>query len=85
MITIYSKPNCPHCVAAKMFLENHNIPFQTVDVTQDEAALEFIRGRGHKTVPQLYVGESLLVEGGNSSLQKLSPDEIRDRVNTLLG
>lgn len=85
MITVYSKPNCPHCVRAKDFLTRHQIAFETVDVTADADALAFIKGRGHQTVPQLYVGEKILVEGGNAALQQLSADQVRDRVHTLLG
>lgn len=85
MITVYSKTNCPHCVAAKNYLDLHQIPYRVVDVTMDPSALAFIKGRGHRTVPQLYVGESVLVEGGNSALQALTPDEIRSRVTVLQG
>lgn len=79
MITVYSKPNCPHCVAAKNYLSKHEIEFHVKDVSVDEDALKFLKGRGHKSVPQLYVGDKLLVEGGNAGLQKLSADEIRSR------
>lgn len=83
MITLYSKPNCPHCVQAKSFFDSHGIAYTPVDITADAAAREFVIGRGHKTVPQIYVGESLLVEGGNAGLQKLSPDEVRTRAAAL--
>ena len=79
-ITLYSKPACPHCDSAKLYLTNHGFEFNVIDVTQDEKALEFIKSRGARTVPQLYVGETILVEGGNAGLQKLSADEIRQRI-----
>lgn len=85
MITVYSKPHCPHCVAAKNYLTNHGIPFNEIDVTTHQPSLDFIRAQGHKTVPQLYVGETLLVEGGNAGLQKIPADEIRKLVTTLRG
>ena len=83
MITVYSKPYCPHCVAAKNYLSKHEIAFDVKDVSLDENALQFLRDRDHKSVPQLYVDDRLLVEGGNAGLQKLGPDEIRARVATL--
>jgi glutaredoxin-like protein NrdH len=83
LITLYSKPNCPHCVQAKAYLDRHAIDYRTVNVLEDAEALAFIKGRGHKTVPQIYVGENLLVEGGNSSLQALSPVDVRERVAAL--
>lgn len=86
MITLYSKPSCPHCSLAKAFLERHQIPFTVVDVTADAGALRFIKEeRGHKSVPQIYVGTALLVEGGNAGLQKLSPEEINRRIGVILG
>lgn len=85
MITLYSKPNCPHCVQAKNYLTRHEIEFNTVDVTEDAKALDFIKSRGHKTVPQLYVGDTVLVEGGNAALQQLKPEQVRERVNQING
>lgn len=84
MITLYSKPNCPHCVQSKNYLTTHGIDFTEVNVLESQEALDFIKARGHKTVPQIYVGESLLVEGGNSALQRLTPDEVRSKVTMLL-
>lgn len=79
-ITIYSKPNCPHCTAAKHYLTENDIKFFEVNVAEDAEALRFLKERGHRTVPQLYVGKKLLVEGGNGGLQALTPDQVRERV-----
>ncbi len=84
MITVYSKAVCPHCQQAKNFLIRNGIPFKVVDVMEDEGALNFIRSRGHQTVPQIYVGSTLLVEGGNAELQKLSLTEVNRRVQVAL-
>lgn len=85
MITVYSKSHCPHCVATKNYLTQNGIVFETVDVQQNPEALAFIKGRGHQTVPQIYVGDKLLVEGGNSGLQRLTPVQIRERAEVLKG
>lgn len=85
MITLYSKPNCPHCVRAKEYLIRHEIQFETVDVTENPEALAFIKGRGHQTVPQLYVGDKILVEGGNAALQQLRPEQVIEQVSALQG
>lgn len=77
MITVYSKPNCPHCDQAKAYLTANRIKFEVIDVTQDPAALAFIKDRGHRSVPQLYLGDELLVEGGNATLQRMHPDAVR--------
>jgi|HigsolmetaGSP11D_1036233.scaffolds.fasta_scaffold00182_5 Glutaredoxin and related proteins len=85
MITIYTKPQCPHCVAAKSYLSRNDIPFREVNVMADENALNFLKSRGHKTVPQLYVGDTLFVEGGNAALHAMTPDAIRARLAELSG
>lgn len=84
MIKLYSKDHCPHCVQAKAYLDRHSIPYETIDVLADPKALAFIKDRGHRTVPQIYVGDKILVEGGNSALQALDPSEVRLRVVNLL-
>ncbi len=68
MITIYSKAGCGYCTAAKSLLESWDIQFEEVRIDQDNDARNFVLEEGHKTVPQLYVGTSLLVEGGFDGL-----------------
>jgi glutaredoxin len=85
MITVFSKPNCPHCVTAKTYLASNGIAFEEVDVSADDDALAFLRERGHRSVPQIYVGETLLVEGGSDGLRSLTADEIRTREAAILG
>jgi glutaredoxin len=80
MITLYSKPNCPYCDRAKIWLEKNGINYKTVNVLEDEAALSFIKEQGHKTVPQLYIGTELLVEGGYTGLSKQDPAVIKEQI-----
>jgi len=75
MLTVYTKPDCSHCVAAKQYLNEHEIDFSEVDVVANAKALSFLRERGHRTVPQLYAGERL-IEGGNTALQRMSVDDL---------
>jgi glutaredoxin len=44
-------------------LEKNGIAYSTVNVLEDTIALEFIKSQGHKTVPQIYFNNELLVEG----------------------
>jgi len=84
MITIYSKDGCPYCVRAKDLLEQYNIAFIEVSIDEDETAKEFVVGEGHRTVPQLYVNKTLLVEGGFDGLSALPKESIETRVNELI-
>ena len=81
MITIYSKPACPYCDAAKSYLKENNIPFSEINVMEDSAALKFIKEQeGHKTVPQIYYNNRLLVEGGYTGLRALSAADLNRRI-----
>lgn len=52
MITVYKKPNCMQCAYTVKYLEKNNIEFNTIDVTQDEEALNYIKyDLGYQAVP----------------------------------
>lgn len=80
IVTLYSKPACPYCDRAKVWLENNNISYVVVNVMEDPRALEFIKSKGHRTVPQIYLGETVLVEGGYDGLKKSDPTELKERL-----
>lgn len=80
-LTVYSKPSCAFCDRAKAWLDKNNIPYNAVDITQDTAAMDFIRSAGHKTVPQIYLGEQLLVEGGYTGLTSWKPSQLMEAIH----
>ena len=80
MLTVYSKNNCPYCDKAKHLLTTKNIPFSVVNIDEDSDAREWLIGQGHRTAPQLYLGESLFVEGGYQGLAKLSDEELQEKL-----
>ena len=80
MITLYTKPNCPYCDRSKIWLEKNDIPYATINVLEDESALNFIKEQGHKTVPQLYLDGNLLVEGGYTGLTKQDPEVLKEQI-----
>lgn len=51
IITIYSKPDCVQCHATYQALERKSIPYQVIDLTQDDEALQFVRKLGYQQVP----------------------------------
>ena len=83
MITIYSKPNCPYCDQAKAWLEKNEFSYTVMDISKDAEAREFLINSGHKTVPQLYVGSRLLVEGGFTGLSKRDPTQLREEIDAI--
>lgn len=83
MITVYTQPGCPHCVLAKKYLDQLEIPYREINIRADDEALALMRAAGHTEVPQLYVGSTLLVKGGNAGLRKLSKADIEELVSVL--
>lgn len=83
MLTVYSKNNCPFCVQAKNLLKLKNIEFQEVKIDEDATAKDFVLGQGHRTVPQIYNGDKLFVEGGFQGLSKLTEDQLKERLNAI--
>ena len=57
MITVYSKPNCLQCTATYRKLKALGLPFNSIDVTEDAAALAFIRALGYQQAPVVVVRE----------------------------
>lgn len=80
-LTVYSKTVCPFCVNAKNYLKSKHIPFEEINIEEDEQARQFIQEKGHRTVPQIYFEGKLFVEGGFQGLSKLTQTEIRERMN----
>jgi glutaredoxin len=80
MLTVYSKTVCPFCVNAKNYLKSKNIPFEEINIEEDDQARQFIVDKGHRTVPQIYFDGELFVEGGFQGLSKLTQADIRERM-----
>jgi glutaredoxin-like YruB-family protein len=62
IIKLYSTKFCPYCVSLKAFLEQKNIDFKEVDVSEDQAAQdEMIKKSGQMTVPVLEIDGEMIV------------------------
>ena len=58
MIKVYSKPDCMPCKMTKKFLSDHDIPFEEINVEENEAALELIRFHGYRSLPVVTTNDS---------------------------
>lgn len=65
---VYSKPSCGYCQLAKLFLESQKIEYTEIDVSSDKQALDFLKSKGFRTVPQIYSDEEYI--GGYEDLIK---------------
>jgi len=81
MLKIYSKTVCPFCVNAKKFLKAKDIPFEEINIEENEEAREFLKSQGHRSVPQIYHCGELFVEGGFQGLSRLTKEDIETKIN----
>jgi glutaredoxin 3 len=69
-ITIYTKPACPYCIAAKALLRSKGAGFDEINIEGDRAAaMKLSQRSGRHTVPQIYIGEYHV--GGFTDLKAL--------------
>ena len=61
-IVLYTKPGCGPCAATKHAMESRGIPFEAIDVMDDDAALNAIKGLGYLTVPVVLVQDGHAAE-----------------------
>lgn len=54
-ITVYSKPKCVQCEMTKGWLNTRGIDYDTVDISQDEAALAAVKALGYMGAPVVIV------------------------------
>ena len=80
MLTVYSKANCPYCELAKSWLDSNKIPYETINVSDNDTALTLIKDHGHKTVPQIYLNGEVFVEGGWDGLKNTDPAVLREQI-----
>ncbi|MFC7402515.1 glutaredoxin-like protein NrdH [Citricoccus sp. GCM10030269] len=55
-VTVYSKPACVQCNATYRALDKKGIAYETVDMSQDAAALERVRALGYMQAPVVITG-----------------------------
>lgn len=56
-VTVYTSPACQGCKATKRYLDNRNVEYATIDVSEDAAALDFIKGLGYVQAPVVVAGD----------------------------
>lgn len=80
ILTLYTKPGCQYCTAAKQYLDQNGINYNEVDVTQHEDKIEWLRNQGFKTLPVIFAGEEPLINGGWNALKTMRKHEIIERL-----
>lgn len=61
-VRIFSTPACAYCETLKLFFKEHNIQFEEIDVSKDEAAKkEMIEKSGQMGVPVVDIDGEFVV------------------------
>ncbi len=69
-VTLYTKAYCPYCMQAKALLEQKDVAFRDIEITNDPVLTAEMKHRsGRHTVPQIFMGEVHV--GGASDLFEL--------------
>ena len=79
-LTVYTKPGCQYCAAAKQYLSDNDINYVEIDITIDEDKADWLRSQGHRSLPVIYAGDEPLVNGGWSTLKTMRKHEIMERL-----
>ena len=76
-IEVYTTPTCPYCTKLKDWLENENINYEAIDLSQNkEKAQELIQKTGQRGVPQTLIKK----DGEEKAVIGFNPEEIKKHV-----
>jgi glutaredoxin-like protein NrdH len=57
-LTLYTLPTCMQCTLTKRALDNAGLPYNVIDLSQDDIAAEYVRSLGHTTAPVVTIGDT---------------------------
>ena len=78
-VKVYSTPTCPFCIKAKKFLKKRGIPFEDIDVSENEKAAENMLDKsGQSGVPVIELGKKILVGFDEEEMQE-ALDEAKEK------
>ena len=58
IFTLYTGPNCGFCALMKKKLNDYGMVYNEINIREDNDAREFLRAKGHRTIPVLYMGDT---------------------------
>lgn len=56
-VTVYTLPECVQCDSTKRLLDREGIAYETIDLSKDDKALEYVRSLGYQAAPIVVAGE----------------------------
>lgn len=71
-IIMFSTPTCTYCRKAKQYFRQKQVPFRDVDVSKDQAAArDMFRRSGQQGVPQIQIGNQIVVGFDRPKIDRL--------------
>lgn len=71
-IKVYGTPSCPYCELLKEFLKEREVDFEAIDVSQDEAAQNYILEKtGKMAVPITEIDDQIVIGFDREKIVKL--------------
>jgi len=78
-INVYTQDNCTYCDVIIDRLKLWEFDFELLNITYNPIAKEFLKKKGHTTVPQLYHLDTCLNRGYNTF--DLTKEILKERYN----
>lgn len=57
MITVYTRPACGPCRATKSALDKRGLAYDVIDISQDDAARDYVMALGYLQAPVVVAGD----------------------------
>jgi len=57
MVTVYTLPSCVQCESTKKYLSKLEVDFKTVDLSEDEIAMDLVKSLGYQAAPVVMFGD----------------------------
>ena len=70
-VVLFTSPSCHWCTTAKKYLKQHNIKFNTIDITKDAQAEFDCHRHGCRGVPVVLIGTKWICGFDQSKISKL--------------
>lgn len=57
MVTVYTLPSCVQCDRTKLILTKNSVPYEEIDLSQDQEAMDMVKQLGYASAPVVVTGE----------------------------
>ena len=78
-VTVYTKPDCVQCDSTKRVLDRAGIEYETIDLTQDAEAMEYVRNLGFSSAPVVETSTDIWSGFRNERLKQLIAERDAER------